>query len=138
MSDVDEPAMANVLDRGSRPQNLAVHAESGGASAGLRFAVELVEEPTSPERDSVTMSHTQLALSPSESHNRTTLGYNTAEAVPMTVFYRNLTSQAHAKTRPTLAELHGEVDDAEQVSAMSSFSRSFGDFLLYPKRPGRE
>lgn len=56
-----------------------------------RFAVETVVEPAFPALDSCT-NDAENTLSPGlDTHMRTTVNYTTADAVPMTVFYRNHT-----------------------------------------------
>ena len=61
----------------------------------LRFEIENVEEPHSaPSHDIHTENMADITIS--------TLGYNTAEVVPMTVYYRK---DGEGNTRPTLENL---------------------------------
>ena len=63
-----------------------------------RFEIEDVEEPH--------LTHTSIQGDPNMTVS--SLGYNTAEAVPMTVYYRKT---GEGSSRPTLEDLrHGRVD----------------------------
>ena len=65
-----------------------------------RFQIEDVQEETSP---SIAPSTSQIFSPTQHESTFTSFGYNTAEAVPMTVYYRdNNEDGGMAKSRPTL------------------------------------
>lgn len=73
-----------------------------------RFEIEDVEEPH--------LTHTNAQADPNVTV--TSLGYNTAEAVPMTVYYRK---SGEGSSRPTLDDLrHGRVEKPPQVELQAT------------------
>ena len=101
-------------------------------TGGMRFKVETVVE--SPTRSVPSLGSSPsvdgAGLSTADAANRTvgTIGYSTAEAVPMTMFYRNQESTNRGKARPTLAELHHDTVDNE-VSRERSFYFRFDIYI---------
>lgn len=70
-----------------------------------RFEIEDVEEPH--------LTHTSVPTDPNVTIS--SFGYNTAEAVPMTVYYRK---SGEGSSRPTLDDLrHGRVEKQVQLQA---------------------
>ncbi|XP_066916127.1 solute carrier family 12 member 2-like [Clytia hemisphaerica] len=81
-----------------------------GAGKHARFNIEKVDSPTTTEANT---AHNQNTI-----HDMDTIGYATHEAVPLTMFYRNEASvPGHAKTRPTLEELHKGFDELDEIEA---------------------
>ena len=79
-----------------------------GTGKHARFNIEKVDSPTTTEAN---VAHNQNTI-----HDMDTIGYATHEAVPLTMFYRNEASvPGHAKTRPTLEELHKGFDELDEI-----------------------
>lgn len=95
----------------------SISSGSGGGGGGMRFSVEAVAESPTKSMPGVGSIGSQEgnALSIGAAANRTvgTIGYSTAEPVPMTMYYRHEDSKTGAKTRPTLHELHHDTADNE-------------------------
>lgn len=105
--------------------------QSEGGGKHARFNIEKVDSPTTENNTAASEHHLinnasekNVAHNQNTIHDMDTIGYATHEAVPLTMFYRNEASvPGHAKSRPTLAELHKGFDELDEIEVNNCFEQ---------------
>lgn len=119
------PAPAPASTDGSRPPDeskgrfrVVGFLDSGalGSAMDIGLPPDVSHEPDTARSDSVSLhstgtGHTHISDSHSNTYYMRTFGHNTIDAVPNIDFYRQTAAPFGEKlTRPTLSELHDELD----------------------------
>uniref|UniRef100_G3PPB7 Solute carrier family 12 member 2 n=1 Tax=Gasterosteus aculeatus aculeatus TaxID=481459 RepID=G3PPB7_GASAC len=94
-----------------------------GGSPQSRFQVDVVTEADSVSLHSTGTGHTHVSDSHSNTYYMRTFGHNTIDAVPNIDFYRHTAATLGEKlTRPSLSELHDELDKVKIHCSCSNMS----------------
>lgn len=102
--------------------------DSGALDIGL--PPDITHEPDTAKSDSVSLhstgtGHTHISDSHSNTYYMRTFGHNTIDAVPNIEFYRQTAAPLGEKlTRPSLSELHDELDKVKHRLLLLSLKRS--------------
>lgn len=99
-----------------------------GTASDIGLPPDVFHEPDGTKSDSVSLhstgtGHTHISDSHSNTYYMRTFGHNTIDAVPNIEFYRQTAAPfGEKRTRPSLSELHDELDKVTKARAESCFS----------------
>lgn len=96
-----------------------------GSAMDIGLPPDVTHEPDTARSDSVSLhstgtGHTHISDSHSNTYYMRTFGHNTIDAVPNIDFYRQTAAPFGEKlTRPSLSELHDELDKVTTINPVS-------------------
>uniref|UniRef100_A0A8C7WZC3 Amino acid permease N-terminal domain-containing protein n=1 Tax=Oryzias sinensis TaxID=183150 RepID=A0A8C7WZC3_9TELE len=101
-----------------------------GTASDIGLPPDVFHEPDGTKSDSVSLhstgtGHTHISDSHSNTYYMRTFGHNTIDAVPNIEFYRQTAAPfGEKRTRPSLSELHDELDKVTRFERFSSYFRT--------------